>query len=160
MFNKKNIPYPLFKSGLVLSSLSLIFLFGFSSNLKANEQITVNELQEQAILNCRVYAKVQMLSLLDVSIKLDGAQSVIDQVYNQKHSKLFKSNLQDQYKSIIKNCVRVNYNNINRVRIGNINQAYQKYKDNFDIHKGYVKSFYNTIDNKKLISKYEGIFKF
>ena len=158
MFNKINIPYPLFKSGLVLSSLSLIFLFGFSSNIKANEHITVRELQSQVILNCRVYAKVQMLSLVDVSIKLDGTQSVIDQVENQNQSKLFKSNLKQQYKSIYKNCVRVNYNNINRVRIGNINQAYQKYKDNYEIHKGYINSFYYTINNEQLIKKYEKLF--
>lgn len=154
----KNIPYPLFKSGLVLSSLGLIFLFGFSRNLIANERVTVAELQSQAVTNCKVYAKVQMLSLLDVSIKLDGRSQVINNLNDQNKKILLDSNLQNQYKNIFKNCIRSNYNNINSVRIGNMEKTYKKYLDNYKIHQGYVKGFTDSIHNQDLIKRYEDIF--
>ena len=143
------------KSGLLLSSLSLIFFPSFNNLYASTEQVSIQDLRSQAIMNCRLYAKMQMLVLLDVSIKLDGVKSVTNKV--DEDTKIFKNTLKTKYKNIYKSCVRSNYNSINRVRIGNIEQIYKKYKYNYQAHKAYIKSFEHTVDNKELINKYLNI---
>ena len=151
----KNNIFSFSKSGLVLGSLGLIFFSGFNTLNAAKDNVSIQDIQSQAIINCKLYAKMQMLALLDASIKLDGVDAVIDNVYAD--TKDFQDNLKSKYKSIYKNCVRENYNSINRVRIGNINKAYKKYQYNYQANKGYITSFKDSLDNKELLNKYVNI---